>query len=276
MSSLESLKPIEDWSNGWTATLLVSICVFFVTSILVKIKCWKFSTLPPGPFAIPVIGNLPQLFGHDLHLILTKMGHEYGPLVWLEMGGENVLVVNNMDAAISSFVRQGKVFSGRPKKRKTVDVLLGTGKDIIMNDVGPELKFHRKLVHSFLAKQTKSNNCRLEDILMLETHSLEDKLGEYADSGQAFDPKLDISRVVANILSTCIIGRRFSDVGATFKNQLDIVQDIVDNIESFNIVDIFPFLEVKSFQNICSFTPMTILMMFNVINVNQKVCPLCI
>lgn len=162
----------------------------------------------------------------------------------MKMGSENVLMVNNMDAAVASLVRQGKIFSGRPRKRKTVEVLLGEGRDIVMNDVLPELKIHRRIVHSFLSSQTHSDKDRLKNIILNESKSLEEKMKTFSDDNESFDPKFQVARVVANVLCQCILSRRFDDVDEQFHEQLRIVQDIVDNIESFNIVDVIPWLEV--------------------------------
>ena len=124
--------------------------------------------------------------------------------------------------------------------------MLGDGLDIVMNDLSPELKFHRKIVHSFLASQTHSGKDRLENILLREADSLGEKLLRFHEKSEAFDPKLHVARVVANVLSQCILNHRFDEVDEEFHEQLKIVQDIVDNIESFNIVDMLPFLEVSN------------------------------
>lgn len=231
-------------SEDWLYTIILAIVTFMMAFIYIRDRNLR-SFLPPGPTAWPLLGNLPQLIGKDLHIALTTMAKQYGPLVWLKMAGENVLVVNNMDAAVASFVRQGNVFSGRPKKRKTVEVLLGNGRDIVMADRCPELKIHRKIVHSFLASQTKSGKNRLEVIMAREYESFSNKLELISDAGEAFDPKLHVARVVANVLCQCILNRRFDDVDESFHEQLSVIQDIIDSIESFNIVDVIPFLEVR-------------------------------
>lgn len=69
----------------------------------------------------------------------------------------------------------------------------------------------------------------------------------FSSESVSFDPKFQVARVVANVLCQCILSRRFDDVDEQFHEQLRIVQDIVDNIESFNIVDVIPWLEVRGF-----------------------------
>lgn len=230
----------------WACTLLLGIITFTLTYVYLDSRKTR-ALLPPGPRALPLLGNIIQLFGKDLHIALTDLSKTYGDLVWLKLGGESVIVINTMNAVVKSFVRQGRVFSGRPRTRKTVEVMLGDGHDICMNDVGPELKFHRKIVHHFLASQTKQGKDKLTNILHLEAGSFHQTLEELCKSGKPFDPKFDVARVVANVLCQCILNKRFAKVDEEFHTQLRIIQDIVDNIESFNIVDMIPWLEVSKF-----------------------------
>ncbi|XP_052103028.1 steroid 17-alpha-hydroxylase/17,20 lyase-like [Mytilus californianus] len=226
----------------WACTLLLGIITFTLTYVYLDSRRTR-AVLPPGPRALPLLGNIIQLFGKDLHIALTDLSKTYGDLVWLKLGGESVIVINTMNAVVKSFVRQGRVFSGRPRTRKTVEVMLGEGHDICMNDVGPELKFHRKIVHHFLASQTKQGKDKLTNILHQEAESFHQTLNELCKSGKPFDPKFDVARVVANVLCQCILNKRFAKVDEEFHTQLRIIQDIVDNIESFNIVDMIPWLE---------------------------------
>lgn len=227
----------------WISIIIYVIIVLIVVNLMKGVA----SNKPPGPRAWPLVGNLPQILGKSLHIAFTEMSKLYGDLVWLRMGPVNVLVINSAKMAMVSFIKQGRVFAGRPKKTRSVEVLLGDGMDICMNDLGPELKFHRKIVHSFLAAQNTFGKDRMEKILIKETQSLVDAFGEFADRGEAMDPKLHVARVVANVLSQVVMSRRFDRVDSEFHEQLAIVKDIVDNIESFNIVDVIPWLEVSHY-----------------------------
>lgn len=105
------------------------IVVFYLTSVYLRDRRLR-SFLPPGPVAWPLVGNLPQIIGQDLHIALTNLADIFGNLVWMKMGSENVLVVNSMDAAVASLVRQGKVFSGRPGRGRPWKFFLGRGKTL--------------------------------------------------------------------------------------------------------------------------------------------------
>lgn len=225
--------------SGITGALAFLVTVYFLQTRD------KRKLLPPGPFAWPAVGNLPQIVGKDLHIVLTNWAKCYGDIVWARIGVENVLILNSMCTAKSTLIKHGRVFSGRPKKRKTVEVLLGDGTDIAMADISPELKFHRNVIHSFFISQRRCGRLQLEHIIKLEAESLSRTFQECCDSGTYLDPKLEISRVVANVLCQCILSHRFDKIDESFHEQLRVIKDIIDNIENFNIVDIFPWLEVS-------------------------------
>ncbi|KAL5010478.1 hypothetical protein ScPMuIL_012783 [Solemya velum] len=230
------------FTPDWAVTVLTGVLVFLVTLYFLQSRD-KRKSLPPGPFAWPAVGNLPQILGKDLHIVLTNWAKLYGDIVWARIGVDNVLIVNNMNLAKETMVKHGRVFSGRPKKRKTVEVLLGDGTDIAMADISPELKFHRNTIHSFFINQRRSGRLQLENIISIEADSFSKTLQECCDRGIDFDPKLEISRVVANVLCQCILNQRFDRIDESFEEQLRVIKDIIDNIENFNIVDVFPWLE---------------------------------
>lgn len=198
---------------------------------------------PPGPRSWPLIGNLFHVLWKPLHTALTTLAEHYGDLMWLRMGGDNVLVISSMDAARECILKQSKTFAGRPRRRQTVKTMLGDGHDIAMSDIGPELKYYRRQVHAFLASPNRESRARLEYVVVMETRSLMDDMDSFAQSGAPFDPFLNVARVVANVLCLRTLNRRFEKVDEPFLKQLTIIQDIVDSIESFHIVDVFPWLQ---------------------------------
>ncbi|GAB1607752.1 steroid 17-alpha-hydroxylase/17,20 lyase-like [Argonauta hians] len=208
-----------------------------------RLKKTQHLRRPPGPRSWPVIGNLLHVLWKPLHIALTSLSSQYGDLMWLRMGGDNVLVISSMEAARECILKQGRIFAGRPRRRQTVKTLLGDGRDIAMSDIGPDLKYYRRQVHSFFASPNQDNRARLESIVGMETRSLMKALDTFACSGDAFDPHFNVARVVANVLCLRTLNRRFEHVDANFHQQLRIIQDIVDSIESFNIVDVFPWLQ---------------------------------
>jgi len=68
--------------------------------------------LPPGPPGWPIVGNMFQL-GDMPHRTLTDLGAKHGPVVWLQIGAMNTMVVLSADAATVFFKHHDHTFADR-------------------------------------------------------------------------------------------------------------------------------------------------------------------
>ncbi|KAK1441218.1 hypothetical protein QVD17_07061 [Tagetes erecta] len=71
------------------------------------------SQLPPGPFPLPIIGNLLHLSDNP-HQSLATLAKRYGPLMSLRFGTRTSIVVSSPDIAKDFFQTHDHLFSGRP------------------------------------------------------------------------------------------------------------------------------------------------------------------
>ncbi|KAI0713613.1 cytochrome P450 [Earliella scabrosa] len=69
--------------------------------------------LPPGPPGLPVVGNLFQL-SEDVWFKFTEWKKTYGPVVYLNLAGQNVVVLNTLQAASDLLDRRAANYSSRP------------------------------------------------------------------------------------------------------------------------------------------------------------------
>lgn len=72
--------------------------------------------LPPGPKPLPIVGNMHQLRGErmPLHQTLSHLATEYGPIMFLRMGGSPWVVASSAEAADAFLRGKDKEWADRP------------------------------------------------------------------------------------------------------------------------------------------------------------------
>jgi cytochrome P450 len=70
--------------------------------------------LPPGPWPLPVIGNLHYLLGALPHHAMRALAQRYGPVMQLRLGHVPTVVVSSPEAAREVLKTHDAVFANRP------------------------------------------------------------------------------------------------------------------------------------------------------------------
>ncbi|RPD65443.1 cytochrome P450 [Lentinus tigrinus ALCF2SS1-7] len=147
----------------WLATLLAA---YFVWAGLQQKA--KRKALPPGPKPLPVIGNLRDMSLTGLWFSARKWAKQYGELVYLNIFGQGILLVNTHEAAIDLLEKRGAIYSDKPKMIMAGE-LCGCENMIGLTPYGDRLRRQRKLMLQALgANRIESYHPLLE----IQTHSL--------------------------------------------------------------------------------------------------------
>lgn len=96
------------------AIILTSASVAYLV-ISTIIDGWNKPPLPPGPPALPIIGNLHQMSLNapwKQHMEWTK---QYGPIFRLKAGKDTIIVLGTMQAARDLLDKKSKIYSSRPR-----------------------------------------------------------------------------------------------------------------------------------------------------------------
>ncbi|XP_044773598.1 cytochrome P450 2E1-like [Neomonachus schauinslandi] len=96
---------------GITVALLVWMATLMLISIWKQIySTWK---LPPGPFPLPIIGNLLQLDLKNVPKSFTKLAERYGPVFTLYLGSQCTVVLHGYKAVKEALLDHKNDLSGR-------------------------------------------------------------------------------------------------------------------------------------------------------------------
>ncbi|XP_061816473.2 cytochrome P450 17A2 [Nerophis lumbriciformis] len=226
---------------GSNSPLMPVLLVLAALAILVLLVPSRPRATIPGLPCLPVLGSLPWLGGATPpHLLFTKLGHKYGPLLELYLGSHRTIVVNSHVHAKEVLLQRGRDFAGRPSM-VTTDLLTRGGKDIAFADYTPLWKLHRRLVHNSLALFGEGNG-RLQEIVMSEVESLCTELLSYG--GRGFDPLLAVTTAITNVVCTLVFSATYCHGDSELQEVMQYNDGIVRTIARGGLVDIFPWMKV--------------------------------
>jgi hypothetical protein len=177
--------------------ILTMFCIF-----LAAMFSRKFSHLPPGPWAWPIVGNLLML-GKDPHLMLTCWAKRYGPLMHLQLGSFNTVVASSPAMAKEFLKTQDHVFQYRPSSL-TFKIL---NKNWSMGvSSGPTLRHMRKICTSALLTHK-----RLQSFQPMRTQEIQETINEIygeTNEGKVVNLSFKLSSLATNHMTQMLFKKR--------------------------------------------------------------------
>ncbi|MED6219489.1 hypothetical protein PIB30_036270 [Stylosanthes scabra] len=222
--------------------LFIIISLLFHISVLLLWRAKKDNNVhrvPPGPWKLPLIGNLHQLAGSSLpHHALTKLANKHGPLMHLQLGQISAVVVSSPSIAREIMKTHDLTFADRPEFLPS-KILVYDSSDITFAPYGEFWRQMRKICTVELLSSKKVQSLfyiRQEEVAnMLETIR--------ASAGGT----INLSKMINNLISIVISRSAFGNLSEDHELFVSFVKEAIALGDGFALADVFPSLKPLHF-----------------------------
>ncbi|XP_070828228.1 cytochrome P450 2J6-like [Chaetodon trifascialis] len=234
----------------FASIILLWLCVFYVILQFISRRPKNF---PPGPPALPILGNILHLSLENPLKDFEKLRKSYGNVYSLFLGSKPAVVINGVKAMKEALMNNANEFAGRPQDIFVSDATQRKG--VILADYGSSWKEHRRFALMTLRDFGLGKNSMEERIhgeIQYIIKTLEKSIGK------TLSPQVMFHNAASNIICQVLFGRRYEYDDNFIKV---IVQCFTENSKIANgpwamIYDSFPMIRKlplpfnKAFKNI--------------------------
>ena len=229
---------------------LYSLPLTTIFLVIFSLFCWlvklgrpanktSHQKLPPGPWKLPIIGNLHNLVGSLPHHALRKLSKKHGPFMHLQLGQVSAVIVSSPRMAREIMKTHDLSFAQRPQILASEIVTYG-GSDIAFSPYGEYWRQMRKVctVELLTTKRVQSfSSIRKEEVWKL--------IGSIRSSAGLINLTEKIYSLTSSITCRTAFANKFKDRDAF----VSLVEEAISFGGGFDLADLFPsnkFLQVTS------------------------------
>ncbi|TMW94178.1 hypothetical protein EJD97_010660 [Solanum chilense] len=250
--SLKFFKPLFD-SFPWLLQQLnvEQNGVFFFCFLGFLALLWCFISnsnkgLPPGPKALPLIGNLHSL-DPELHTYFASLSKTYGPICRIWLGKKLGIIIASPDLAREVLKDKDIIFSNRDVPDAGREFSYG-GNSILWTPYGPKWRMLRKVcVRDMLSCST------LDSVYALRQRELRQSISYfYNKAGSPVNIGEQMFLTILNVITSMlwggtVKGEERASLGAEFRY---VVTEIASLCSVPNLSDFYPGLAWFDFQGV--------------------------
>ncbi|XP_060929337.1 cytochrome P450 2J6-like [Limanda limanda] len=234
----------------FVSVILLCVCVWF---IIFQLKSRRPKNFPPGPPALPVLGNLLHLSLENPLKDFDRLRKKYRDVYSLFLGPKPMVILYGQSAIKEALVTKGIDFAGRPDDLFVNDVIQRRG--VLLANVGPSWRAHRRFALSTLRDFGMGKNS-MADRIHGEVQYIVEAMEK--NTGKSVNPAILVYNTASNIICQVLFGIRFEYDDEFIKV---IVQVFRENpkigngpwammYDSFPLIRYLPLPFVKAFENV--------------------------
>ncbi|XP_047976770.1 cytochrome P450 76T24-like [Salvia hispanica] len=237
---------------------------FLTSSVILASIAWicmlisrarKVSKLPPGPYGLPIIGNILQL-GPKPHHSLAKLSRKYGPVMSLKLGSITTVVISSAETAKLVLQKHDSSFSNRTVL-SAITALRHHEFSVGWLPVGNQWRKLRKICKEQMFSAPRLDAS--EGLRREKLQKLQDYLAERCERGTAVDVGEAAFTTALNLMSASLFSAEFVQFGSeTSQEMKEAISSVVKSIGRPNLADYFPVLKAVDPQGIYKETELNV------------------
>ncbi|PUZ52929.1 hypothetical protein GQ55_5G012400 [Panicum hallii var. hallii] len=218
------------------AAFYTLLCLAAGVVVLLKLTKAVFSrrgaglNLPPGPWPLPVIGNMHSLLGALPHHAMRGLARRYGAVMLLRLGHVPTVVVSSPEAAREVMKTHDAVVSDRPLY-VTANILSYGGQDIAFAPSGSR---HWKELRRLCATELLSPK------RVLSFRPIREEEAASLVRSVAASPVANLSERIKVLMNDILMRCAIGDTCPMRNEYMAGLDEVLKLLAGFNLVDLFP------------------------------------
>uniref|UniRef100_A0A665TEK8 Cytochrome P450 2J6-like n=1 Tax=Echeneis naucrates TaxID=173247 RepID=A0A665TEK8_ECHNA len=220
------------WTLTYLASCSLSSLLIFTLVFLVIAACLRNRrprNFPPGPLALPLVGNLQENnknhvadtlhHGFSLMVFCWQLAETYGKVYSLKLGSTWTVVVNGLSTMQEALLNKGDILNDRPVIPLHIDFY-----HCIIFTNGHSWKEQRRFA-LFTLKYFGVGKRSLESSILNEFIYLSKEFAN--EKGKPFNPHYIINKAVSNIICSLVFGQRFDYCDEKFLKMTHLLDKVI-------------------------------------------------